>query len=361
MITFNLWEIIKIGLEGDGPVYEQIHKTLRHFEDPGVEDLDLTITTLPTIASPLTAELLGAPNDYYKKTENNFSIVKYGDSISVNKDFTKIKASSTAPVDLVRLLMEWRIRQELLIEGYSMIHASGVVYNDTSIIFPAWRHTGKTNTMLTFLKEGGSFLADDRLVIGSNGTVLGYPTDLHLLSYNYRSFPEIVPRSLISKLRSVVSHNLNGMTSQRSSIFSKGLNLINNTVIAENHWFPVHQVFPESDTISQTALDKIVLLRTTTRDEAYVVPIDVSELSAALGAINYREWDQSLLEIGLSHKSLTGNKSFEKSVQSIIKNQRNIFENIPKTVDLYKLHIPKQEYWTPATRENIFNKVIEAS
>jgi len=311
MVKFNLWNIINIGLEGSGPVYERIYMTLRHFEDSDIENLDLTITSLPTIASPPRAELLGAPNDHYKTTKNNYSIVKFGDSIVINRDFTQIKASSTAPADLVRLLMEWRIRQELLNEGYSMIHASGVVYDNISIIFPAWRHTGKTNTMLTFLKKGSSFLSDDRLAIGSDGTVLGYPTDLHLLSYNYRSFPEIAPRSLTSKLRRVVSHNLSGMTSQRSSIFSKGLNLLNNTFISENHWFPVHQVFPDSDTITQTALDKIILLRATTRDEPYIVPINDSELSAALCAISYREWDKNLLEIGLSHKSLTGNKALE--------------------------------------------------
>jgi hypothetical protein len=357
MITFNLYNNFTVGLEGEGLVYERVRSTLRHFQHSEHEVPDITIHSSSETQTPQTRRLLGAPKEHYATGDGEFVFIKYGNSITVNKDFTSILASSTAPPDFVRLLMEWRIRERMVSEGFSMVHSSGVKYNGETYIFPAWRHTGKTNIMLTFLQKGAHYLGDDRLFIGADGTVRGYPTDLHLLSYNYRSFPELAPRSPLSKIRGKFSKAVNGVTSQRSCIISKGINLMNDAIIAENQWYAIEDMFPKSKTILQTDLNKIMLLTTTTSEEPHLVAIDDSDLTAALCAINYREWDKHLLQAGLSHRVLTGNKSFENSVHNLIEEQKRVLDSVPDSVEIQMLCVPREEYWRPEMKQKIFDYV----
>jgi hypothetical protein len=58
-------------------------------------------------------------------------------------------------------------------------------------LFPAWRGAGKTNTLLSLLRAGGNFLADDRLRAGVSGDARGYPLCVNLQPYNVDSFSEI--------------------------------------------------------------------------------------------------------------------------------------------------------------------------
>jgi hypothetical protein len=359
MNMYNIYNQITIKVEGEGPAVNQLKSTLRAFENIEVQNPDLTISILSNYNPPVTAQILGSPEEYYSTNDGEFVFVKYGDPIMINNDFTRIRASSTAPPNFIRLIMEWRVRHELLNEGFSMIHASGVKYNEESIAFPAWRHTGKTNTMLTFLERGAHFLADDRLFIGSENMVRGYPTDLHILSYNYDSFPELTPRSPLSKIRGKVSNTLDRFTSQNSSIFSKGMNLANEVFVAEDDWFALEEVFPESSTIYETDLNKIVLLRTTTSDEPYILPIEGSELTDALCAINYYEWDRTLLEIGLNIRALTGDTAFEKSVRDVLRKQQKVFKSISDSVPIQMLCVPREEHWKPKTKQKIFEYVTE--
>lgn len=357
MITYNIHNQLTIGLEGNGPVATQLKSTLRAFENSDVQNPDLTISTLSECNSPETTQMLGGPKEYYSTNKGEFIFVKYGDPIIFDRDFTRILASSTAPPNFIRLLMEWRVRQNLLNEGFSMIHASGVKYNGESIVFPAWRHTGKTNIMLTFLNRGAQFMADDRLFIGSEGTVRGYPTDLHLLSYNYRSFPELAPRSPLSKIRDKISKTVGRITSQNSSIFSKGINLMNDAIISRDDWFASEELFPESKTVLETDLNKIVLLRTTTSHEPHIVSLERSELTDSLCAINNYEWDQHLLETALNLRALSGDPTFENSVRNVIEGQRTVFNSIPDTVEIQMLCVPREEYWRAKTKQKIFEYV----
>jgi hypothetical protein len=361
VIKFNLWDRVTVAIEGEGPVCNRIYATLRHFEADDVDIPDIKISCIRELSSIKVNTLLGAPKEYFTVVEDDYVFAKHGESVRVNQDFTEIRASHGAPPDLVRMLMELKIRHALVDEGFSMVHASGVVYNGKAIIFPAWRHTGKTNTVLSFLQKGASFLADDRLLLGSDGTVLGYPTDLHLLSYNYRSFPSIAPQSILSKVRGAVSRNLNATTSQRNSILFKGINLMNDAVVTEDHWLSVKDVFPDSNLVFQTNLNSIVLLRTTTRGNPYIVDISCSELATALRAINFREWDNTLLEASLNFSSFKHTTAFNESVQTVINTQKEVFSNIPDDVKIQMLCIPRQETWDQSVKQKIFDIVNETT
>ena len=83
------------------------------------------------------------------------------------------------------------------------LHASGVVKKNQALIFPAWRNTGKTNTILLECKRGSHFLGDDYVILKNKIAYL-YPKALNLFSYNFEAFPEVykyLPLLTILKLK----------------------------------------------------------------------------------------------------------------------------------------------------------------
>jgi len=73
-----------------------------------------------------------------------------------------------------------------------LCHSSGLVLNDKSLIFPAWRNVGKTNILLSFLNEKATYLADDWSLITSKGEVLVLPKKICLFDYNLSQFPFLI-------------------------------------------------------------------------------------------------------------------------------------------------------------------------
>jgi hypothetical protein len=274
------------------------------------------------VRNPEIDSILGSPEKFYAETANQFLSVRYGETVSISPDRSKIWCSPGAPPDFVRLLAEWMLRRKLLDQRFAMIHASGVKYEGQTIVFPAWRHTGKTNTMLTLLEEGASYISDDRLFVSDDGRIRGYPTDLHLMSYNYRSFPEIAPNTFSSKVRSFISEKVNKMTQSHSSKISKGLNLVNEAVVARNDWRDVTNVFPETETIFKDKLDQIVLLRTTSDPTPHIEKLSKEKLSASLSSINHREWDLDLIEISAAYHSLIDDDTLLGEIEDGIEQQR---------------------------------------
>ena len=76
-------------------------------------------------------------------------------------------------------------------EGF-FCHASAVKYRGKTIIFPAWRHVGKTNLMLELLKDGADLISDDGIIYYSNGEISSFSKRLHLLYFNFLSYPELL-------------------------------------------------------------------------------------------------------------------------------------------------------------------------
>lgn len=83
-------------------------------------------------------------------------------------------------------------------------HSSSVVTaQGRAIIFPAWRHTGKTQSILNLTQQGYQFLGDDYTVVHDKFAYL-YPKNINLFSYNFAQNPELYKKispSLAWKLR----------------------------------------------------------------------------------------------------------------------------------------------------------------
>ncbi|MEU5661965.1 hypothetical protein [Streptomyces longwoodensis] len=65
----------------------------------------------------------------------------------------------------------------LLASGWRMLHASAVAVDGVALVFLAGRHGGKSTLAHRAVRElGARFLADDLVLIGPDGTVVGWPT-----------------------------------------------------------------------------------------------------------------------------------------------------------------------------------------
>ena len=92
------------------------------------------------------------------------------------------------------ILFEYFAYLQTLQREMILCHASGVVYEGRTIIFPAWRNIGKTNTLLSFMFDGASYLADDWCLLDEHKTAYRVPKRLHLFDYNFNSFPSLIDR-----------------------------------------------------------------------------------------------------------------------------------------------------------------------
>jgi hypothetical protein len=112
------------------------------------------------------------------------------------------------------------------------------------------------------------------------------------------------------------------MTQSHSSKISKGLNLVNEAVVARNDWRDVTNVFPETETIFKDKLDQIVLLRTTSDPTPHIEKLSKEKLSASLSSINHREWDLDLIEISAAYHSLIDDDTLLGEIEDGIEQQR---------------------------------------
>lgn len=73
-------------------------------------------------------------------------------------------------------------------------HASAFEYEGKVILCPAWRNSGKTDLMLSFMSEGARYIADDWVVINKQGEIEGYPKRINLFPYNFHHFPQLLSK-----------------------------------------------------------------------------------------------------------------------------------------------------------------------
>lgn len=308
MEHFEFYDSFTVGVTGEGTLRDYFHT---YYEDFHVVDssdsADLICDFTDTRHHPERI-LGGGPKSFGKKAESflmnykgaQMRIVSDWSRIEVNNDFSKVTFRTVFEAELRMKLAEKR--------GMAMIHASGVDYDGTTIIFPAWRHTGKTNTMLTFVMDGASYLGDDRVFIDEHGTAWGFSIPVNLLYYNLQAFPSLADVGIVSKGRNAVSDKVASLTAQRGSKIAIGLSLFNRNFIRDGKKIDISDldINPRPTFLEQAELDSITMLQRSGQSKP---DIEVNELSAdtfqkSVTSITYTEWDQMLYEIYWSFDQL---------------------------------------------------------
>ncbi len=71
------------------------------------------------------------------------------------------------------------------------LHSSGVISPEgNAVVFPAWRHTGKTHTILNLTQRGWLFGGDDYCVLHKEMCYV-YPKKINIFSYNFQHLPAL--------------------------------------------------------------------------------------------------------------------------------------------------------------------------
>jgi len=305
--------------------------------------------------------VLGKPNVYFGREGDWFIRSDKYKQLRIKKDWSVIDFSPEVPKSWIFKLIEFRARCELAREGFSLAHASGVTIGDTTVAFPAWRHTGKTNTLMTLLEEYGTdYLSDDRLWLDNHGSVHGFPLPINLQPYNYNAFPDIDPPSRFYDHRYQLSNEIRDRTSDTGPFFTQALYFLNEFyLVPPTEKVHIEEVYPEVNYCNEATLDALVCLQTMTSSENGV---ELSRISTErvvdyLSSISHYEWDGVLQDYATSFDLLFEDESVEAELRELQERESEVWEQLAAQVDTYMLEIPREENWKEI---NLSQDVLEA-
>lgn len=316
---------------------------------------------LEAASIPAAEQALGLGSEYLGRSGETFVWHRSDGGIAVDGDWTRLAVEPGCHAFRLVWLVEWGLRRALVEEGYAMIHASAVRYDGETILFPARRRVGKTNTMLTYLERGADYLADDRLFVGSDGTARGFPTPVNLLPYNVRHFPELASHISNEQLF-WLAEKIDALADAGSTDLHTILSFVNRKYLKDRTWqyrAAPEQLFERTDVVTESAADKVVLLRlNNARSTPSITEIESDQMSTTLDAINAYEWNDDLEELVRGHDALfPARESKRAQHRRLIRRERAVLEECCDSVPTYLLEVPGEEHWSEEVKEAIFREV----
>lgn len=348
--SFDFFGSVLLEVRGDGGrSTQQFHTMFDHFavDDPEREP-DVVVER--TTEEPDLDAVLGDPSDHYGWTGDRFVVRNGSNFMTVEPGWDHIYVSPNWEPFLATYPVEFRIRQELAEEGRALVHASGVELDGETTLFPAWRGGGKTNTLLSLLREGAGYLSDDRLWVGADGTALGYPLSVNLQPYNVRSFPEIEVGhdDFRDYVRDEVSQFIELNVNPGDGIAQKLISFLNERYLQENgrEFTDVSEVFPRSEHVPESTVDNVVALRAAPNDDhVSVEEVSAEQMATEVDAISYYEWNEVLEEYFLAYDALCPGPSFADQLDDVIEAEEDAFRELFEDVDTYQAWIPRTDDW----------------
>lgn len=237
------------------------------------------------------------------------------------------------------ILLEYVAYLQALRRRRFLCHASGFVFDGKAILCAAGRNVGKTNTLLAFLYDGASYLADDWCLLDEKGAAYALPKRLHLFDYNFSSFPDLIHRvdSSLSPLWEFYSRVMNGEY-QLPADFVTELRDNLRTRVDPQRLFPT-QVVP-----SVKRLDNVFFLTRNVRNPErgiYTQTLERATLVERLMAITSFEQKPFRLAYSL-HKARTGrpNPFLEKEADCL----RSLMDGCFSKTPLFEIFTPGQAH-----------------
>lgn len=305
-------------------------------------------------------KILGKPMNYYGRNGDWFLILDKYKKIRVNKDFSHIHFSPEVPRAWAFKLLEYFVRKKLAHDGLTLIHASGAKVGDTTIVFPAWRHTGKTNTLISLIeKYNADYLSDDRLWLGKDGTTYGFPLPINLQPYNYNAFPTIDTPTKFYDQRYRLSNKIRSNTSDTGSFFSQALYFANEFYISPpSQKIQIEDLYDDVDFVKESTLDVLVCLQTVESNSNTVELTKTTQHKATmyLQSISDYEWNSMIREHMNAFNLLFNEKEALSGLDELVQNEREIWADVVNQTDVYILTVPREENWR---KQNLSNKVVD--
>ncbi|RKS81464.1 hypothetical protein BDK61_0750 [Haloarcula quadrata] len=354
-------DVVVTVLGAGGRTSRQYRKMYDQFEtDTPANDPDIVIEET---TEEVHAEIvLGDPSDHYAWTGDEFVIRNGADFIAVTPGWQHFRVTRGFEPFYSIYPVEFRIRQQRAARQQALIHASGVRLDGQTTLFPAWRGAGKTNTLLSLLREGADFLSDDRLWVGADGTAVGYPLGVNLQPFNIESFPEIKRQHdterdrLCSELHKAIDERVD----RTGSFPETALNFLNETFLGDDSrdFTNISDLYPRAEYVEQSTVDNVVFLQTAPNADTITVEgISTDTAMSATSSICNFEWDGRLREYFHAYDSLVDDGSMVAALDAVVEQERATFRELFDDVATYRAHIPRTRDWGD---HNLDTAIVEA-
>jgi len=317
-----------------------------------------------TTADSATERVLGGETDHYGWTGEAFVVRDGPEFMRASQDWRHIAVSPDWEPYYATYPIEFHLRRRLIEEREALVHASGVRYGGETTLFPAWRGAGKTNTLLSMLRAGADFLADDRLWVGADGVARGYPLAVNLHPRNARSFPgvEIRHDDLETRLRASADQRLQKRFGADHSVVGKAVSFLSSQFVgASGRTFsPIGTLYPAADFVGTAPVDNVVLLDTSLHaDRVRVDPISTAAMLAAVTAISHYEWDTRLGEYFRAYDALVPAADMRSELRRVVAAEEAVFRDLFDTVGTYRATIPRSTNWSEQGLDRQVVEVVE--
>ncbi|RDI69706.1 hypothetical protein [Halopelagius longus] len=335
----------------DGRTATQYRRMFDHFKVSSPDrEPDMVIRETTDDVDPET--VLGLPNDYYGWTGEKFVVCNGSDYMAARPGWNQVDVTTGFEPFYLIYPMELKIRQQRVEREQALIHASGVQIEGQTTLFPAWRGAGKTNTLLSLIRQGAGFLSDDRLWVGADGSAYGYPLGVNLGPYNFDSFPELERQQehdgLEDRVRQEVYEFLDKQFDKSGSLPEMGIAYLNEMLLADDDrtFNDVASVYPGAEFVEESTVDNVMFLQAAPdTDTVAVERISTDEAMADATAISNFEWDGRLREYFHAYDSLVEGGNMVETLEQVIEGERAVFRELFEDVPIYRANIPRVRNW----------------
>ena len=300
---------------------------------------------------PLSVQtVLGNPDDHFGWTGSRFVVRKGSEYMAVEPGWKHIYVTPNWEPFYAIYPIEFQLRSALVEDRQALIHASGVELDGRTVLFPAWRGGGKTNTLISLLEAGGNFLADDRLWVGADGSVRGFPLAVNLQPYNIESFPAVQAQFDDSdkNLRRRVSRLIEDRVDPSGSFVGKAVTFLNRYYIKERSrsFTKVSRLFPTAKYIDDSTVDELVfLMAAPSADRVTIEELTDAEALDAMQAISFYEWNERLEEYFRAYDALVPGGSAVDHLDYVVEAENRVFAELFETVGTHRALVPRKSNW----------------
>lgn len=346
----NFQDQFSVELIGEGKLYDSVLAYYRQLIESRPNSSSILRFHIGVdINSP--EYILGDPYSFSGRSGENY--IRYNDleRFEINHDWSYIQISDETALHNVFKLLEYRPRLQLAKSGSAMIHASGVNIEDTTIVFPAWRHTGKTNTLLTLLNQkNAAYLSDDRLWVDSHLNAHGYPMPINIEPYN-NFLIRGDASSILKQYRYRLSHFLEEKTHTKSTFVQKAIYFFNQFYITpSSRKMDIDELIGGNRFVDKSRINSMIFLQSrpthSNEPSVEIESISSSEAVRYLQTINEYEWNSYLRSICSSFDLLFQTDDNLNDLQTLEQAEAKIFRKVCGAIPTHILYLPQQYDWS---------------
>ncbi|OUJ18088.1 HprK-like kinase/phosphatase [Methanonatronarchaeum thermophilum] len=366
MASINLYDKVQINLIGNSNSIINLKKYFSYFEGES-ESPDFKIDIKPIESLPKIEKNLGSTfavaGEYVVIKENQRS------PILLNRDLNEILISPDTSHTYLSKFIEYPLRKSLIKDDLAMIHAASVKIKGETLCFPAWRNTGKTNTLLSLLKKDAKLISDDRVWIDSKGNIMAYPLAIHMGEYNYEAFPELKDNNYLRKKQKQLGKKIKNVCSENGNLqekgfFKKALWFTSDFYLDTSHKkiYSLKDLPINLNVEYSSKIDKVILLQSNVDiepNEMEKTPAKPKNILKAIEAINEYEWNNSIRTYIKVIDYFFPNKNLQDEFSIIEKRENEIFSNMLETINLFELNLPEKSFWAQNNSKMLIYEAIK--